>query len=206
MAIADRRERERAQRHDRIVTAARTLAEAEGWDAVTTRRLADSIEYSQPVLYSHFENRDAIVAAVAVKGFAELAASLQDAITDTPSPNDALESVERSYVAFAISNPALYDAMFTLATLPFGQPERPAAMRDGFAILRRAVAPFAGDRDVDILTQLTWSALHGLAVLTRTGRLSDGNDEARLSMLTDILTGSSPDHQRRRRPTKKASR
>src|SRR4051794_6111303 len=52
MAIADRRERELAQRRARIVTAARTLAETEGWDAVTTRRLADSIEYSQPVLYS----------------------------------------------------------------------------------------------------------------------------------------------------------
>ena len=204
MAIADRRERERAQRHARIVTAARTLAESEGWDAVTTRRLADSIEYSQPVLYSHFESRDAIVAAVAVEGFAELAVSLRDATTDTLSPNDALDSVVHAYIAFAIGNPALYDAMFTLATLPFGRPERPAAMRDGFAALRRIVAPFAGDRDVDILTQLTWSALHGLAVLTRTGRLSDGADEARLSMLTEILTRSAPGRQPRRRPTKKA--
>ena len=91
---------------------------------------------------------------------------------------------------FAISNPALYDAMFTLATLPFGQPERPAAMREGFAALRQAVAPVAGDRDVDILTQLTWSALHGLAVLTRARRLSDGADEARLTMLTEVLTCS----------------
>lgn len=204
MAIADRRERERAQRHDRIIAAARTLAEAEGWDAVTTRRLADSIEYSQPVLYSHFENRDAIVAAVAVEGFAELAASLQDAITDAPSPHDALERIARTYVAFAISKPALYDAMFTLASLPFGQPERPAAMRDGFAALRQAVAPFAGKRDVDILTQLTWSALHGLAVLTRAGRLSDGADEARLTMLTEVLTSSAPHQQPRRRPIKKA--
>jgi AcrR family transcriptional regulator len=204
MAIADRRERERAQRHDRIITAARTLAEAEGWDAVTTRRLADSIEYSQPVLYSHFENRDAIVAAVAVEGFAELAASLQDAITDASSPHDALARIARRYVAFAISKPALYDAMFTLASLPFGQPERPAAMRDGFAALRLAVAPFAGERDVDILTQLTWSALHGLAVLTRAGRLSDGADEARVTMLTEVLTSSAPQKKPRGRPNKKA--
>src|ERR1700722_11379834 len=98
MAIADRRERERAQRHDRIITAARTLAEAEGWNAVTTRRLADSIEYSQPVLYSHFENRDAIVAAVAVQGFPELAANLHDAIVDATSPGEALESIARAYV------------------------------------------------------------------------------------------------------------
>ena len=204
VSISDRRERERAQRHDRIITAARTLAEAEGWDAVTTRRLAESIEYSQPVLYSHFENRDAIVAAVAVQGFAELAAALRAAATGAPSPQDSLESTARAYVAFAISKPALYDAMFTLATLPFGQPERPAAMRDGFAALRRVVEPFAGDRDVDVLTQLTWSALHGLAVLTRAGRLSDGADEARLVMLTEILTCSVPHEQSRQRPIKKA--
>jgi Bacterial regulatory proteins, tetR family len=36
-----------------IITTARKLAEAEGWDAVTTRRLSSQIEYSQPVLYKH---------------------------------------------------------------------------------------------------------------------------------------------------------
>jgi hypothetical protein len=53
MSIQTRRERERAERERLIVTAARKLAEAEGWDAVTTRRLAAEIDYSQPVLYSH---------------------------------------------------------------------------------------------------------------------------------------------------------
>ncbi|MEU2714984.1 hypothetical protein [Streptomyces sp. NPDC007205] len=43
-----RRERERAQRERLIVTAARELAEAESWHAVTTRRLAAEIEYSRP--------------------------------------------------------------------------------------------------------------------------------------------------------------
>jgi hypothetical protein len=54
MAIEDRRERERAARRRLIITTARTLAEAEGWDAVTTRRLSTEIEYSQPVLYKHW--------------------------------------------------------------------------------------------------------------------------------------------------------
>jgi AcrR family transcriptional regulator len=54
MAIADRRERDRAARRRLIITTARKLAEAEGWDAVTTRRLSTEIEYSQPVLYKHF--------------------------------------------------------------------------------------------------------------------------------------------------------
>src|SRR5258708_35193793 len=73
------RDRERAQRHQMILTAARELAEAEGWDAVTTRRLAERIEYSQPVLYSHFDGKDAIVRAVAIQGFAELTDDLRRA-------------------------------------------------------------------------------------------------------------------------------
>ena len=69
MGIAERKSRERAEREGRIISAARVIAEKEGWDAVTIRRLAKEIEYSQPVLYSHFASRDAIVEAVAVEGF-----------------------------------------------------------------------------------------------------------------------------------------
>ena len=79
MPATARRDRERAQRHQMIITAARELAEAEGWDAVTTRRLAERIEYSQPVLYSHFDGKDAIVRAVAIQGFEELANHLRRA-------------------------------------------------------------------------------------------------------------------------------
>ena len=58
MTAAERRERQRAERHQLIITAARELAEAEGWEAVTTRKLADRVEYSQPVLYGHFANME----------------------------------------------------------------------------------------------------------------------------------------------------
>src|SRR5262249_41368719 len=46
----ERRSRELAKRPEVIAPAARGLAEAEGWEPVPPRRLADSIEYSQPVL------------------------------------------------------------------------------------------------------------------------------------------------------------
>src|ERR1700749_1174400 len=72
-----RRERAHAERHQQIIDAARDLAEAEGWDAVTTRRLAAIVEYSQPVLYSHFDGKDAIVRAVALQGVRALAGSLR---------------------------------------------------------------------------------------------------------------------------------
>src|SRR3954470_14945530 len=126
MSTQTRRERERAERERLIVTAARELAEAEGWDAVTTRRLAAEIEYSQPVLYSHFKGKDAIMAAVAVEGFAEMAAELRKARTASPDPSRGVADVARAYTEFAERRPALYDVMFTKAVdLPFASPEAP---------------------------------------------------------------------------------
>src|SRR5882757_2056882 len=126
MSIQARRERERAERERLIVTAARELAEAEGWEAVTTRRLASEIEYSQPVLYSHFKGMDAIMAAVAVEGFADLAAELRAARTAASDPKQALADLAAAFIAFADRRPALYDAMFNQAlTLPFATSEAP---------------------------------------------------------------------------------
>src|ERR1700712_4539038 len=76
-ATTSRRDRERASRYQRIVDEARSMAEAGGWDRVTTRALAQAIEYSQPVLYGHFPGGKAdIMNAVALQGFGELAERL----------------------------------------------------------------------------------------------------------------------------------
>ena len=128
MTVAERQQRDRARRRQAIITAARQMAEAEGWDAVTTRRLADRIEYSQPVLYSHFPGKGGIINAVAVEGFAELRLILRNARKAAGSPEAALGELAEAYVGFALEHPALYDAMFTLSTeLPFGRPRRPAS-------------------------------------------------------------------------------
>lgn len=184
MSIQQRRERERAERERLIVTAARELAEAEGWDAVTTRRLAQEIEYSQPVLYSHFKGKDAIMAAVAVDGCAELAAELRAARTSATGPREALEALAAAYATFAERRPALYDVIFTHAVdLPFATPEAPAALQEAFGEIREAVRPLVGDDDLAVLTETFWSGLHGLLTLMRSGRLLPAGHEARLAIL-----------------------
>ncbi|MEU7059869.1 TetR/AcrR family transcriptional regulator [Streptomyces sp. NPDC046197] len=185
MSIQTRRERERAERERLIVTAARELAEAEGWEAVTTRRLAAEIEYSQPVLYSHFKGKDAIMAAVAVQGFAELAAELRATRTAAEGARAALGAVGEAYTAFARRRPALYDAMFThRVDLPFATPEAPAALHEAFGELLRAVEPVAAEGDdPGLLTETYWAGLHGLVTLMRSGRLPEEAHERRLALL-----------------------
>jgi AcrR family transcriptional regulator len=189
MTRLERRERQRAERRQAIITAARELAEAEGWEAVTTRRLSDRIEYSQPVLYSHFENRDAIVEAVALEGFSELSTAMHQGKSKARSPEAALRGTARAYVAFAKANPALYEAMFALATeLPFGRPEAPVQLHDAFDEIRKAVEPFAGSRDPESLTEVVWSSMHGLASLAGAGRLRPDFHDKRMAILIDLLT------------------
>ena len=190
MSVRERRARERQQRERLIVTTARELAEAEGWDAVTTRRLADAIEYSQPVLYSHFSSKDAIVGAVALEGFTQLAATLRDARHAARAPRPALLALARAYLEFAHTRPALYDAMFTLAALPFAKPDTPSPLHEAFAELRQALAPFTQTRDLDTLAEVVWSALHGLATLSRSDRLRPDHAEQRLALLVRTVTTS----------------
>ncbi|MFF3465449.1 TetR/AcrR family transcriptional regulator [Streptomyces sp. NPDC002619] len=190
MSIQTRRERERAERERLIVTAARELAEAEGWDAVTTRRLAAEIEYSQPVLYSHFKGKDAIMAAVAVQGFADLAGELRAARESAKGAREALAAVGEAYTSFARRRPALYDAMFThTVDLPFATPEAPAPLQEAFAQLAQAVAPTAAaGEDPRLLTETYWAGLHGLTTLMRSGRLPEEAHERRLALLIAHFT------------------
>jgi AcrR family transcriptional regulator len=191
MGIEDRKLRERAARHALITATARSLAEAEGWEAVTTRRLSTEIEYSQPVIYRHFASMEDVIEAVAIEGFAELAQALQTARLDGP-PARSLRRVAHAFSRFATDNPAVYDAMFTRATrLQFAAPETPPSLAAAFIELRQAVRDSAAvEREVDTLTEVLWAALHGLATLARNGRLRPGLDGDRIELLVGRFEGA----------------
>src|SRR5437773_1514493 len=74
--------------------------------------------------------------------------------------------------------------MFTLPVdLTFARSN--PVLHAGFVEIRTALAPMAGDRDVDTFTEVFWSAPHGLATLSRAGRLRPEFYDQRMSMLVD---------------------
>ncbi|KZS78929.1 TetR family transcriptional regulator [Mycobacterium persicum] len=209
MAINERRAREHAARRRLIIATARQLAEAEGWEAVTTRRLSEEIEYSQPVLYKHFSGMDHIAEAVAIDGFAELAEVLSCARRGRRTPKATLKRIAHAYIEFAEKNPALYDAMFIRATtLRFADTATPPELSAAFEELRQAITEIADRQDVDTLTEVLWAALHGLVALNRAGRLRPGQHGARVELLISQFTrathATEPD--RRAPPSRRTSR
>ncbi|MFE0098864.1 TetR/AcrR family transcriptional regulator [Streptomyces sp. NPDC059009] len=189
MSVQERKQRERVGRERLIVATARELAEQQGWDAVTTRRLAERIEYSQPVLYSHFRGKREIIGAVALEGAAEMAVAVRAATSAADGPRERVTALARAYLDFAASNPGAYDAMFQLdGGLAFARENTPEPLKDAFAALLESLGEVAGDGiDPGLFTELFWACLHGLATLTRAGRLPPEYAEQRVKLLVDRL-------------------
>ena len=190
MSVQERKARERAERERLIVATARELAEQQGWDAVTTRRLAERIEYSQPVLYSHFQGKREIIGAVALEGAAEMAAALRAATSAAADgPLARVTALARAYLDFAQRNPAVYDAMFQLdGGLAFAAEDTPEPLKDAFAALLESLGEVAGHGvEPGLFTETFWACLHGLATLTRAGRLPAAEAERRVALLVERL-------------------
>ena len=187
--IAERKQRDREARRAQIISAARRIAELEGWPSVTVRRLSDEISYSQPVLYGHFESREGILAAVAIEGFQEIGLALEKA-RKRAKPGKMVESVASAYLEFAASSPALYEVMFSLSlNIPFADAATPPELRFAFAQL---LEMFQGQGSKpEVLSELFWAGLHGIADLTRTKRFPPSRQKERLKMLVELFTFSS---------------
>lgn len=188
MPTQDRRERERAGRHQLIIDAAQDLAEAEGWDAVTTRRLAERVEYSQPVLYSHFNSKEAIVHAVALRGFGMLADELHAARTAHTKTMDSLRALADAYLRFAKARPALYEAMFVRNLgIAFGTDDVPPEPRAAFGEIMAVLEAVSIPRDLETYAEVFWSSLHGTASLARGKRLRPEYHLARMDLMMTKL-------------------
>jgi AcrR family transcriptional regulator len=183
--IAERKLRDKQARRAQIISAARRIAELEGWSNVTVRRLSDEISYSQPVLYAHFGSREGILAAVAIEGFQEMGLALERARKRVKRGNP-VESVAAAYLEFAASSPALYEVMFSLSlSVPFDQAATPPELRFAFSQL---LVLFEGQTKPEVLSELFWASLHGIAELTRTKRFPRSRQKERVRTLVELFT------------------
>ncbi|MFG2334082.1 TetR-like C-terminal domain-containing protein, partial [Streptomyces sp. NPDC048604] len=104
-------------------------------------------------------------------------------------PRARVAALARAYLDFAERNPAVYDAMFQLdGGLAFANEDTPEPLKDGFAALLETLAEVAGEGiQPGLFTETFWAALHGLATLTRAGRLPTGDAERRVELFVDRL-------------------
>lgn len=93
-----------------IVDEAIALIREHGVDALSMRVLATRIGVTAPALYAHFANRDALLRSCAQVGYDELERRFRAG--DPASPIEMVWVSSRSYLRFAMEEPALFSLMF----------------------------------------------------------------------------------------------
>ena len=78
------------------------------------RKLADAIEYSAPVIYSHFSGKEAILAEFVRQGFQRLNDSLSRVGSRHDDPQARIEALAKGYFDFGIAHRTYYELMYGL--------------------------------------------------------------------------------------------
>ena len=179
MGVKERRQRERTQVRERILDAALDVFAKEGAEGVTMRALADAIEYSPPVIYAHFRDKDAIIQELCNRQLRQLAQVF--ATFGTLDPVERLRNIGYVYADFAIDNPSHFRFLFLTphtysaeeAQLSKDDPER-----NGYAFLKQTVKDCMAlgafrdaYTDADEIAQICWASAHGLVALQNIKRV-----------------------------------
>jgi len=114
MGIVERKERQRKEVRDSILDAAWKVVNEESWQSLSIRKIADAIEYSVPVIYDHFENKEAILNEFNIRGFKLLGDKLKEAKEHHRKAALQLEAIAFAYWDFAFEQKEYYQLMYGL--------------------------------------------------------------------------------------------
>jgi len=112
MASKDRIQRLKDETRCNILVAALDIVKEEGWQAMSMRKIADKIEYTAPIIYEYFANKDAILTELTRKGYCILTQKLTEAKSQHEQPEQQLEAMWLAYWNFAFEEKQLYQLMF----------------------------------------------------------------------------------------------
>ena len=157
---------------ERLLRAALELIAKKGPAGFTFAEAARWAGVSPAAPYRHFRDRDELLANVALRGFEQFEAALQQAWGDgKPDVLTALDRLGKAYLHFASSEPAYYSAMFEAGIPLSANAELREAGERAFAVLRGAAEKLCAlvappQRPPALMVALhIWSLSHGIASL-----------------------------------------
>ncbi|HVI46083.1 MAG TPA: TetR/AcrR family transcriptional regulator [Chitinophaga sp.] len=167
MGISERRLRHREEVKASILHAAKHLVKMEGWQALSIRKIADVIEYSVPVIYEYFDNKEALLFELSLEGFHLLKKDLDTALVSSATPEEQLKKLAGAYWDFAFKNREYYQLMYGIG-IPCSSTGK---LKPELNIFGRLIGNSMKDIDsqqkmseheIDFRTSLLWCMLHGL--------------------------------------------
>lgn len=178
MGVKERKERQKTEMREAILSAALKLFSDEGYDNVTMRKIADKIEYSVGTIYLYFKDKGEIFYELHNRGFAEFY-KRQLSVQHIKDPIERLKAHGEAYIQFAMEYPEYYDVMF-ISRIPAKEIKKSEHWEEGertYEILKLNIkqameAGYFKDVDLEVAAFSLWSFVHGISALFVRERLS----------------------------------
>ncbi|MBD3583852.1 TetR/AcrR family transcriptional regulator [Flavobacterium selenitireducens] len=189
MGSKDRILRQKEETRCKILDAAYRIVKAEGWQGLNMRKIADDIEYTPPVIYEHFSNKDAILKEITKKGFLQLYNELKELKENISDPEEQLEAMWMAFWNFAFKNMEMYQVMFGVEMTCWLM-KVPEAELQYELFLETIARVMPGEPDAEVVKQKYFSffsVVHGLISINIVG---DGlGGEMNTHILKDAIGG-----------------
>ncbi len=192
MGSKDRIARQKDETRLNILESALAIVKRDGWNSLSMRKIADRIEYTAPVIYEYFENKEGILIELTRRGFINLAAEIRLAQSEHDKAEKQLEAMWKTYWNFAFKNRELYQLMYgvDMNVCVFEKTLAEAEATDSlfFRVIEKLITVRNFNENLVCRKYYTfWSVIHGLISINLVHK---GRDEAmNQRILKDAIRG-----------------
>ena len=162
-----------------LIKAGVEILSSEGVEGLSLRKVAQRAGVSHNAPYSHFADKQSLIAAISTEGFKQLYQGLDAAISSYPDdPKRQLQKGARAYVQFAINNTDTFKIMFSGVLEK--EKEYPAFVKISHKTFERVVdvvhacqeAGLLRSAPAEIMAVAVWGQIHGIISLMLEGQIS----------------------------------
>ena len=144
-----------------ILAAAVEQVEANGFRGLSLRSLATSLELAPNALYRYFSDRAVLESALADEVYRLIHASMQRAVR-RGTPEQAIRSIGRAYLAFARKHPNLYELFLLPCDVENKEDDAHVAL---WNFVVQHMTELTGPDRADEASVALWAFLHGITGL-----------------------------------------
>jgi AcrR family transcriptional regulator len=177
-----------------ILDAALNIAQIEGWHAVSMRKIADQIEYTAPIIYEYFANKEGILLELTKKGYLILTMNIRAARDRHQNPKEKMDAIWLAYWDFAFEHQEFYRLMYGVDMECSTSNCRIPEMDNLYSIVTEVIESLYSSKPVsenDICTKYHtyWSIIHGLISINLVGPSGKITEELNQQILRDAIKG-----------------
>ena len=161
-----------------LIKAGVKILAKEGVNGLSLRKVAKQVGVSHAAPYSHFADKQALIAAISTEGFKQLLKQIASVREAHQDPSALLLETARAYIQFAVNEPDRFKLMFSSVIEKEKEyPEFVAASQENFQQLVSVVeacqqADLLKPGPSDLMAISVWSSVHGMIMLILEGQVS----------------------------------